>query len=306
LTLLRVLLVKVCLQHLSPQSSIIQFMRILNTITLSALLALGLGACATRSEISQYYKPGFSLEQVPQNPSTVRVLDAPSSPKDARNLVLSLSDQGYFYIGSAVFSGPPQTPEEIRKFAASVGGDCVIFEKVFMGTGTGSRMVVGSYTPPSVGYSSTFGSAFGTGTGSANSSTPFGAVNTSIYGQSSAIASARSTTYNPGQTTYMRQDYNYPVFNQCLMVFQSPKAQAKNWKNIQALMDLPATGLQLDQYASVSDQEIKNMPEPHRQLVLAMRKGQQFTPITAQQFIFFRSHRQIQGKQIFEPIFTGN
>jgi hypothetical protein len=104
----------------------------------------------------------------------------------------------------------------------------------------------------------------------------------------------------------MRQDYNYPVFNQCLMVFQSPKAQAKNWKNIQALMDLPATGLQLDQYASVSDQEIKNMPEPHRQLVLAMRKGQQFTPITAQQFIFFRSHRQIQGKQIFEPIFTGN
>lgn len=281
-------------------------MRILYTITLSTLLALGLGACATKSEISQYYKPGFSLEQVPQNPSTIKVLDAPSSPKNAGNLVLSLSDQGYFYIGSAVFSGPPQTPEEVRKFVASVGGDCVIYEKIFMGTGTGSRMVVGSYTPPSVGYSSTFGSAFGTGTGYATSSTPFGAVNTNIYGQSTAFGSTRSTTYNPGQTTYVRKDYNYPIFNQCLMVFQSPQAQAKNWKNIQNYIGLPTAGFPLEQFASISDQELKNMPEPQRQLVLAMRKGQQFTPITAQQFIFFRSHRQTQGKLILEPIFSQN
>jgi hypothetical protein len=281
-------------------------MRFLNTIILSALLAFGLGACATKNEISQYYQAGVPIKQVAQNSSTVRVLEAPKDTKEQRSLVLSLSDQGFFYIGGAKFSGPSPTPEEIRKFAASVGGDCVIYEKIFMGTNTGSRMVVGSYTPPSVGYSTTSGSAYGTGSGYASSSTPFGSVNTTSFGQASAFGSAQSTAFNPGQTTYVRQDFNYPVFNQCIMVFQSPEAQAKNWKNIQTYFELPADGWDFKQYESVSDRDLKDMPESQRQFVLALRQGKQFTPITAQQFIFFRSHRQIQGKLILDPVFSKN
>lgn len=281
-------------------------MRFLNTIILSSLLAFGLGACATKSEISQYYQAGLPIKQVAQNSSTVRVLEVPKTTKEQRSLVLSLSDQGFFYIGGAKFSGPARTPEEIRKFAASVGGDCVIYEKIFMGTNTGSRMVVGSYTPPSVGYSTTTGSAYGSGSGYASSSTPFGSVNTTSFGQASAFGSAQSTSFNPGQTTYVRQDFNYPIFNQCIMVFQSPEAQVKNWKNIQSYFELPPDGLDFEQFGSVSDRDLKDMPESQRQFVLALRQGKQFTPITAQQFMFFRSHRQIQGKLILDPVFSNN
>jgi hypothetical protein len=281
-------------------------MRFLNTIILSSLLVFGLGACATKSAISQYYQAGLPIKQVAQDPSTVRVLEAPKTTKEQRSLALSLSDQGFFYIGGANFSGPPHTPEEIRKFVASVGGDCVIYEKIFMGTGTGSRMVAGSYTPPSIGYSTTTGTAFGSGSGYSSTSTPFGSVNTTSFGQASAFGSAQSTTYNPGQTTYVRQDFNYPIFNQCIMVFQSPKAQAKNWKNIQAYFDLPADGWNFKQYELLSDRDLKDMTESQRQFVLALRQGKQFTPITAQQFIFSRSHRQIQGKLILDPAFSEN
>ena len=167
------------------------------------------------------------------SPSFVRIVDGAWKYEEGIKLTQKLSQDGYWYLGTLEFVGPMQSADSIRKFAASVGGDLVIRRMAFSGMKTGSRMVIGSYTPGSVVTStaSTFGSAYSNGSGTLNS--PYGTAYLNTAGSANAYSSGTATTYIPGQTTYVNENYNYPSYAQRYSIMQSEGTFRKNAKNFQ-------------------------------------------------------------------------
>ena len=200
---------------------------------LSALALLFYG-CATSPELRQYYEPEMAgLAHKPFSESFVRIVDGAWKYEEGIKLTQKLSQEGYWYLGTLEFVGPMQSADSIRKFAASVGGDLVIRRTAFAGMKSGSRMVVGSYTPASVVTStaSAYGSAYSNGSGVLNS--PYGTSYLNTSGTANAYGSGTATTYIPGQTTYVNENYNYPSYTQRYSIMQSEGTFRKNATNFQ-------------------------------------------------------------------------
>lgn len=194
-----------------------------------------LAGCQTPKNnlLEHYYAfPGATgLKKVPAQQVQLAVLPVSKTDgKQAEKLIKSYGARHYASLGMAAVQGPELTDQEIRQFAGSVGGDVVIYVRGFMGMRPASRMVVGSYTPPSVSYGRA--SSYGSSSGSANTygSTPWGPMNFNTYGSGSSYGTASATVVNPGSTTYLRENYMEPVFAHQIAVMQSPQGQLNNWE----------------------------------------------------------------------------
>jgi len=254
--------------------------------TTFALVCALMAGCATQSEIKKFYNPSEpALEQKPNNPAHVEVIEPANTNQMMAFIKERLGQQSYRRLGSASFSGPKVSLAELRRFAASVGGDYVVRTAEFAGIQQGSRMVVGSYTPPSSTYST--GTAYGTASGTSYSSgsTPFGSYNQTTYGSGSSFGTATATTFNPGQVNYVRDNFNYPTFNQTITVMQSPQAQKRNWANMQSFLTIDKEGYELDLSKVSTEEQIKKAPPAIQEMIKQMKAGRKFTPIEAQQFI---------------------
>ena len=243
--------------------------------------------CAGQSEIANFYKPQSpTLAQKPTNPKHVDVVEPANSKQLQEFLRDRLANQSFLLLGYASFSGPKVQLSELRKFAASVGGDCVVRTADFAGIKQGSRMVVGSYTPPSSSYST--GTAFGSASGTAytTGSTPFGPYNQTTYGSGSSFGTATATTFNPGQVNYVRENFQYPAFDQCITVLQSREGQKRNWVNMQSFLKLDRNGFVLDLEKVSTQEQIQKAPPAIQELVRHQKLGRTRNPIEAQQFIY--------------------
>ena len=172
---------------------------ILSRIIILIIVCLLSSCVNTTSEINQFYKPVSGITQKRINPSIVRIVDVPYNSD--KKLALSITNQGYLFLGTATFTGPQVTPLQLQLFASSVGGDLVLYEKKFVRKERGSRMVLGSYTPPTMGYSTATASGYATGSQYANAQTPWGPVSVDSYGHGTSYGTATATTFNPGQAT---------------------------------------------------------------------------------------------------------
>lgn len=261
--------------------------------TTGLLCLLLLTGCAAQSEIAKFYNPSLpTLAHKPINPSHVDVVEFSNKEGLQAFLREKLCQQSYQLIGCASFSGDKDSLPELRKFAASVGGDWVVRKAEFLGIKQGSRMVVGSYTPASSTY--TTGTAFGTASGTAytSGSTPFGPYNQTTYGSGSSFGTATATTFNPAQVNYVRQNFEYPVFDQEVIVLQSTQAQKSNWPNMQKCLNLDKEGFVLDLAKVSSQEQIRNAPPAVQELAKHQKAGRMLNPIEAQQFIRFYSQAQ--------------
>jgi hypothetical protein len=212
-----------------------------------SLASIILTGCATTSKLPQidkYYKP-LCPDIKLKKPSSVLFIDfqhATNSEKEiaekkkvvdqCRNSYL---EKGYLFLGQSIFDSALLTPKEVRDFAASKGGDLVIFTFVPAGVEKRSRMVPSSYTSPTVTTTTASGSAVGFGNSQSQiTSAPFGAplgggINVNTQSTASAYGSSSATTYNPGQVTYSREDYQVQLFTHIIDVFQSPASHLNNW-----------------------------------------------------------------------------
>ena len=101
-----------------------------------------------------------------------------------------------------------------RNQAALIGSDSVVISLRKSGKAKGDRMVVTAKTDPTIGFttSNVFGSV------ASSVSTPYG----SAFGSSNYSGTGLSTTYNPGQTLYTRQDYVYDEYEYVFSFFGVP------------------------------------------------------------------------------------
>ena len=209
-------------------------MRLYYFLLPSAVLLAG---CATTSPISPFYKPTPGMPaQIKQPISSVRIIDVPAT-KDIAKRLQSMSrdyieNKTTFGLGEARFIGPLQSDAEVRRFAASVGGDLVMRTSAFLWMGTGSRMVLGSYTTPTVSYTSGYATGTSSGSSTITGQTPLGAFNANSFSSGTSTASANAATFTSGQSTYVRETYQYPVYAQVLVIFTTPQGQLRNWRNV--------------------------------------------------------------------------
>jgi hypothetical protein len=114
----------------------------------------------------------------------------------------NLNSQGKILFGESRFKSAFNNYNlAAKKHAELIGADSIVVSFRKVGTAKGDRMIVSAKTDPTVGF--TTSNVFG----SVNSSayTPYG----SAYGTSTFSGTGLSTTYNPGQTLYTRQEYMY-------------------------------------------------------------------------------------------------
>ena len=257
------------------------FTRVLSLIV--PIFAL-VGCVTTKNELNQFYKPAGPIKQRSVDPSTVQTMHISAPP--TKKLVKNVNDEGFFYLGSAAFTGPLVTPEQLRRFGGGLGGDLVWHQTKYLGIGRGSRMVLGSYAPPSIGYSRATASSYSSSTGVANAQTPWGPVSANSYGYGSQFGTASATTYNPGQSTFVRQDFEYPSYEQTVYVWQSPQGLIRNWENIDKRIKADGTKFDLEEFLATYKEKYKTLSPQRKALADSINSGQQFTQTTAKQKIF--------------------
>lgn len=252
------------------------------TLLISALLFT---SCANRpTDLNQFYKPLVLIKQKTVKPSDVSFEEFPFDSD--KNVSLSIVGKGYLVLGKAEFSGPAASPHELQKLAGTVGGDLIVYGKKFIRTERGARMVLSSYTPPSLGYSTATASGYSYGGATANTQTPWGPVVTNTTGYINNYGTASSSTFNPGQSTYVRQEFDYPVFNQCAVVFQSPQGQVKNWANIEKATGNADDIFNFEEFITAYKSNYKSLSPQRKALADAIESGRKFNQTTAKQFLF--------------------
>jgi hypothetical protein len=108
-------------------------------------------------------------------------------------------------IGESIFiSGTADFSLVARKKAAKIGATRVIIGSVKSGKAQGDRMVLAAATASSVGFSTS--NAFATAA--------------SKYGTTTYSGTGFSTTYNPGQKHYVRQEYIYETYKYTLKFYE--------------------------------------------------------------------------------------
>lgn len=267
--------------------------RILALVSIFTLV----GCATTQNELNQFYRPASPVKQKSVDPSTVQTTHIPAPVR--KKLVKNATDQGFFYLGSASFSGPLVTPEQLRRFGASVGGDLVWHETKYSGVGRGSRMVLGSYSPPTVGYSTATASGYSSRSGVANAQTPWGPVSVNSYGYGNQFGTASATTFNPGQSTFVRQDFEYPSYEQVVYVWQSPQGQIRNWENIDNAIKADGGNFDLDEFLATYKGKYNSLSPHKKSLADAINAGQQFTPTTAKQKLY-REYTKLEQQKLIQ------
>lgn len=200
-------------------------------------LSVWVSGCATTSPIAKFYAtyPGMP-DQVTQAASSVQIVDIPANKEVGRKIDRMSKDliqnKTTFGLGEAKFIGPLQRDDEVRRFAASVGGDLVLRTSAFVGMESGSRMVLGSYTTPTVSYTAGYATSASSGSTAITGQTPFGPLTANALSSGTSTAYGNAATYTSGESTYVRESYQYPVYAQALLVFTTPRAQIRNWRNI--------------------------------------------------------------------------
>jgi hypothetical protein len=242
------------------------------------------GCVTAPNELNQFYRPANPVKQRPCDPSTVQTMHFPTPI--TKKIVKNVNNQGFYYLGSAAFSGPLVTPEQLRRFGGALGGDLVWHETKYLGVGRGSRMVLGSYAPPSIGYSTASASSYSSSTGVANAQTPWGPVSANSYGYGSQFGTASATTYNPGQSTFVRQDFEYPSYEQEVHVWQSPQGRIRNWENIEKRIKADGGKFDLEEFLATYKEKYKTLSPQRKALADSINSGEQFTQTTAIQKIF--------------------
>jgi hypothetical protein len=159
-------------------------------------------------------------------------------------------------------------------------------------------MVLGSYSPPTVGYSTATASGYSSSTGVANAQTPWGPVSVNSYGYGNQFGTASATTYNPGQASFVRQDFEYPSYEQAVYVWQSPKGQIRNWENIDKTITSDGGKFDLEEFLTTYKGEYKTLSPQKKALADAINSGEQFTPTTAKQRLFKEFIKAEQEKVI--------
>jgi hypothetical protein len=198
------------------------------------LACVALSGCASSDkELMKFWEPaeaGLVCKKIPA--VNVRLENAPFKPP-TESEVKAYMRQGYSYLGSIAVVGPMISNERIRKFVADRGGDHVIRKSMYAGEETGSRMVVGSYTPGTVASSN---SLFNGSVNTSSSGSVYGSGGSAYWNgnnNSQISGTGTTSTYIPGQTTYVRENFRYPVFAQAFTVLQSKHvflSNAKAWQ----------------------------------------------------------------------------
>lgn len=191
----------------------------------SILAGMFLAGCQTTSNIDPHYKgdrakPIASIRSV--------TLEKITSTKEFMKTGDSLYHQGYCMLGYALFTGLQEGPNEIKKFAASVGADCILSQVALVGTTTQSYMGLDSYTPGRT--VTTYGSAtaYGTGTSTGSLTTPYGPMSYNSQTTGTAYGTGSSTTYIPAQSTYSPRYYEVPITRQAYAFWLSPQGYLRN------------------------------------------------------------------------------
>lgn len=175
-------------------------------------------------------------DQVAQPASAVRIVDIPATKNVGKQIDRTSRDlmqnKTTFGLGEAKFIGPLQPDDEVRRFAGSVGGALVLRTSAFVGMESGSRMVLGSYTTPVVSYTAGYATGSVSGSTALTGQTPSGPLTANALSTGTSTTYGNAATYTSGQSTYVRESYQYPVYAQALIVFTTPRAQLRNWRNI--------------------------------------------------------------------------
>ena len=215
----------------------IKIKSIVARVAVLTLLCSVFGGCATKSELAPHYEavfPGLSQKRV--KPSHVRILEAPLSKSGLEAFGKNLSKEGYEIIGLVKCSGRLISDEELRNFAGSVGGDLVAKGVEFAGMQTDSRYVVGSYTSGRVvtSTSNVAGTALSNSSGTISGSRGPGYWNSN--NAQNLYASGSAMTFIPGETTYVRENFQYPAYHQIYVIYQSDPVFRQNANNLRRFM----------------------------------------------------------------------
>jgi hypothetical protein len=199
----------------------------MNVLLLVIFVVIALSGCQTTSKIAPHYN-GQKAEPITSSQS-VR-LEKMGSKEEFIKRGKILTQQGYSMVGSAFFTGLQDGPTEIKKFAASIGADCVLSAVQLVGTSTESYMGVDSFTPGQTITTYGTASAYGTGTGSGTIRTPYGPMGYNSQTSGTAYGSGTSTTYIPAQVTYSPKYYEVPITDQAYVFLLSPQGYLRNWR----------------------------------------------------------------------------
>lgn len=176
----------------------------LNCTILLATLVLHAGCQPCDNPVCLYYQP-YVLKKSKKKASPSSVYLIQIEDNEVRSVDRSLRSEGKILLGDAKFnSGFQNYNIAARKHAVDIGADKVVISWKKIGKSKGDRMVLAARTDPTVGF--TTSNVFGTATSSLITS--YG----NAYGSSSFSGTGLSTTYNPGQSLYMRQEYEYDNF----------------------------------------------------------------------------------------------
>ena len=172
------------------------------------LVSLMMASCAGTDSIGPvglHYRtscfPRDNAKKSSVDPQEIQV-----KPEDHDLFVKKAGESGLTVLGVSEFElGFSNLHFQIQKQAAHVGASKVIVSWSKKGSAVGSRMSLASQTSSSVGVSVS------------NSITNALITNRSRYGTSygsvQSFGTGSTTTFNPGQSTYAREEYVYDLFN---------------------------------------------------------------------------------------------
>ncbi len=190
------------------------------------IFATVLTACQTTSHIA----PNYTGSRV--NPISLQsvTLEKIQSNEKYMQRCEALGKQGYTFLGKALFTGLQDGPSEIKKFAASVGADCVVSQVILVGSTTQSYMGMDSFTPGQTITSLSRATSYGTGVTTGSFTTPSGPMGYNSQTTGTAYGTGTSTTYIPPQATYSTKYYEVPITSQAYTFWLSPQGYLLNWE----------------------------------------------------------------------------
>jgi hypothetical protein len=166
---------------------------------LAAVAALACASCATPNQYEVNYTRTASEPKLKKIPASQVAVEEFSDEAAFHARIAALRKQGLVMRGHSLFNGEYIAPAFAKNFAAEEGCERVLLIRRKIGKGVGTRMETASYTPPTMGF-----------------------VNTTLSTPSGRNYSAVSTIYNPGQQTYVPQDYTYDAYRHGAAFFSRP------------------------------------------------------------------------------------
>ena len=221
----------------------------LPSLVLVSITAMILTGCSTNSFSSHYHATTPMVKAA--KPLSERSVTGVSKPAlvhangsyDLRNAIPARNlqtQQHYTNLGAYGFrGGRPVTPEDLARMTAKIGGDYYYHTYWHVGTGSGTEMVITGFTTPSTITSTSQTAAYGNYAGNyQNNSGVWGTVN----GNANAYGYGSSQTTVGGSSTYQAVPYQFPIFENFVIVLASPQ------RTQQLIQQGALTQVAIDQY----------------------------------------------------------